>query len=155
MRITGLLVTGTISLIIFTCSSAFGQETSYPEKGNQFSSFILKIHGIDKIKGEVRIAVFNSKETYADKKDSFRSAVVSVESDTVSWEFAEFPFGEYAIAVYHDENMNGEMDTNLLGIPKEDYGFSNNARGRFGPASWEDARFIVSQSINTHSIKLN
>jgi len=48
--------------------------------------------------------------------------------------------GQYAIKVFHDENANGELDINFLGIPKESYGFSNHARGRFGPPPFAEAR---------------
>ena len=47
--------------------------------------------------------------------------------------FAGLPAGRFAIAVFHDENGNGALDTDILGIPKEGYGFSRNARGSFGP----------------------
>ena len=48
--------------------------------------------------------------------------------------------GDYAIKVFQDVNENRELDIGLLG-PKEPYGFSNDARGRFGPPSWEAVRF--------------
>ena len=64
------------------------------------------------------------------------------------------PQGNYAIAVYHDKNKNGKIDTNLLGIPKEDYGFSNDARGKFGPASWNDAVFKVSEPKHVAEITI-
>jgi uncharacterized protein (DUF2141 family) len=44
--------------------------------------------------------------------------------------------------VYHDENKNGKLDTNFLGIPTEDYGYSNNVSAWFGPPSWERAKFL-------------
>jgi len=46
--------------------------------------------------------------------------------------------------VFHDENGNGKNDRNFLGIPKEPYGFSNNARRKFGPPTWTEAKFAVS-----------
>ena len=49
--------------------------------------------------------------------------------------------GRYAVSMFHDENENGELDANFLGIPKEGYGASNNARGRLGPPRFEDASF--------------
>jgi uncharacterized protein (DUF2141 family) len=49
--------------------------------------------------------------------------------------------GKYAIASYHDENGNGKLDTNALGIPEEGYGFSNDARGTFGPPKFSEAAF--------------
>ncbi|MDZ7848305.1 MAG: DUF2141 domain-containing protein [Owenweeksia sp.] len=45
------------------------------------------------------------------------------------------PTGNYTIKAYHDLNNNEELDRNTLGIPQEPYGFSNNARGTFRPAS--------------------
>ena len=53
------------------------------------------------------------------------------------------PAGEYAVAIVHDENGNGRLDTSWLGIPKEGLGTSNNARGRLGPPKYRDAKFSV------------
>ncbi|MDR9417463.1 DUF2141 domain-containing protein [Gracilimonas sp.] len=145
-----------VSLIISLISiSAFAQEIAYPEKENLRSEFELKINNIPKVEGEVRVAVFDSKENYDSKENPLHAFVLTVEGDSLTWKHDELPYGEYAIAVYHDENENGELDTNLLGIPKEAYGFSNNARGRFGPASWKDAVFEISESRTTHQITIN
>lgn len=133
------------------CYSGMAQEISYPEKENS-TQFKLVIEGIDKIEGEIRIAVFDSKDKYT--KDPVHAVVIPVDSTTVIWKQEMLPFGEYAIAVYHDKNENGKIDTNILGIPKEDYGFSNNARGRFGPASWEDSKFKVDEANFSTSIKI-
>ncbi len=53
------------------------------------------------------------------------------------------PYGEYAIAIFVDANGNGKMDKNFLGIPKEQYGFSNNVMGRMAAPSFEQAKFEV------------
>lgn len=131
--------------------STYSQEISYPEKENS-AQFKLVIEGIDKIEGEIRIAVFDSKEKYT--KEPVYAVVIPVDSTTIVWEEESLAFGEYAIAVYHDKNENGKIDTNILGIPKEDYGFSNNARGRFGPASWEDSKFTVDGASFVTSISI-
>lgn len=64
----------------------------------------------------------------------------------------DLPPGEYAIRIMHDVNGNDELDANFVGMPTEPYAFSNNAKGMFGPAIWEDARFVlegeVTQVIN-------
>lgn len=51
--------------------------------------------------------------------------------------------GEYAAQAMHDLNGNGELDTNLVGMPREPWGMSNGARGNFGPPRFEDARFVL------------
>jgi uncharacterized protein (DUF2141 family) len=52
--------------------------------------------------------------------------------------------GKYAVRYYHDENMNGKMETNLVGKPTEGYGFSNNVTGKFGPPPFEKWLFEIS-----------
>lgn len=56
----------------------------------------------------------------------------------------DLPEGVYAIGIFVDVNRNNRMDRNFIGIPKEQYGFSNDARGRFGPPSFAEASFTVS-----------
>ena len=57
--------------------------------------------------------------------------------------FKNLPEGVYAFAVYHDANSNGKMDRNLVGIPTEDYAFSNNAMGKMGPPAYDEAKFTL------------
>ncbi|MGB0176129.1 MAG: DUF2141 domain-containing protein [Owenweeksia sp.] len=56
----------------------------------------------------------------------------------------ELPNGRYAVSAFHDANNNKKLDTNWVGIPTEKYGFSNNARGTFGPPSLKDQLVEVS-----------
>jgi uncharacterized protein (DUF2141 family) len=62
--------------------------------------------------------------------------------------------GEYAISVHHDDNDNGKMDTNFIGIPKEPTGLSNGAVAKFGPPKYEDAAFRVGDEHFEMPIKL-
>ncbi len=80
---------------------------------------------------------------------------VDVDGSTVTVEFASRPAGDYAIRFFHDVDGDGELDTNLMGIPSEPFGFSNNARGNFGPASWADSVFTVSAGGNSHALQLD
>ncbi|MFJ1258682.1 DUF2141 domain-containing protein, partial [Cupriavidus sp. CuC1] len=50
-------------------------------------------------------------------------------------------WGTYSIAAAHDENMNGKLDTNALGIPMEGYGFSNDAKGWLSAPTFSAASF--------------
>jgi Uncharacterized protein conserved in bacteria len=51
--------------------------------------------------------------------------------------------GKYAVRYYHDENLNGKMETNLVGKPTEGYGFSNNVIGKFAPPPFEKWLFEI------------
>ena len=63
--------------------------------------------------------------------------------------------GQYALSYYHDENDNGEMDTGLFGIPKEGYGFSNNARGKYGPPEFKKWLFVLDKDLKMELITVN
>jgi len=68
--------------------------------------------------------------------------------------FDPVPQGVYAVAVFHDESMNGKLDSNFLGIPKEGYGASNNPRKRLGPPLFEQAKFSMNQPECSIEVKL-
>lgn len=114
---------------------------------NRATKVRLRVEGLKEIKGEVRIAVFNSSDSYA--KVPVMLAVVPVQGSVCEWEIPELRFGEYAVAVYHDANKNRKLDTNFVGAPVEAYGFSNNARGLFGPPTWEKVRLPIFRSSQT------
>jgi len=93
--------------------------------------------------GTVDCALFNSPAGFP--VEVLRAAqnvmVIKVRDTRARCDFLDIPPGTYALAVIHDENMNGELDTNWLGIPKEGYGFSNDAKALLGPPSFSAARF--------------
>ena len=66
----------------------------------------------------------------------------------------DMPAGIWALQVYHDENDNEQVDRDLIGIPTEGIGFSNNAPFRFGPPSWDDARFELAPGGGRVTLRL-
>ncbi len=137
-----------IFILIFTCN-LFAQDSTIISVNT--GGLILDITGFKNDEGTAMIALSNSAEDYNSRKEPYIGAMQKVENQKVKWVFENLPFGIYAIKVYHDENEDKELNTNFLGIPAEDYGFSNNASGSFGPASWEDARF----QFNADSMNIN
>jgi uncharacterized protein (DUF2141 family) len=138
-----------ISVILFVnISGVVGQEDS------RQGDLTVVISGFGNDKGVVRIALSDTKEDYEAKDQAFRGEQTKVTNDTAIWTFEKIPFGEYAIKTYHDEDSDNELDTNFFGMPTEEYGFSNNARGSFGPASWEDAKFLFKTDIDTLHITI-
>jgi len=93
-------------------------------------------------KGKVACAVYNSKEGFpSDPTKAIKSSASEIHGDKAECSFSEVPKGTLAVSCYHDENGNGKLDTGLFGIPKEGVATSNNAKGRMGPPSFEDASF--------------
>jgi uncharacterized protein (DUF2141 family) len=67
----------------------------------------------------------------------------------------DVPKGTWAVLAYQDANENGELDRNLLGIPKENYGFSRDAAGKFGPPGFDDAAIEVKDELTVAAVKLH
>lgn len=63
------------------------------------------------------------------------------------------PYGEYAFTLFVDFNGNKKLDKNFLGIPKEQYGFSNNVMGKMSPPTFDQAKFVIT-GATTQNIKL-
>ena len=101
----------------------------------------VEIVGLKSTEGQLRVALFDSEAAFL--KNPVRAGVVSIEQSQGHWQANSLRFGFYALAVYHDRNGDGKLNSNMLGIPLEPYGFSNNARGILGPPSFQDARFQV------------
>ncbi|MBK9170911.1 MAG: DUF2141 domain-containing protein [Bryobacterales bacterium] len=104
----------------------------------------ITVSGVSSGTGVVRGALWSSKAAYLKSpSDAFRGQAVSAAPGSVTLVFDALPPGEYAFSVFHDENENQQLDRGAFGIPKEAYGFSNNALGRMGPPSWDKASFTV------------
>lgn len=101
----------------------------------------LTIKGIEKVRGTVLVAVYNSKDTFM--KKHLLSAKQKVSGKEVTIIIENVKPGNYAITTFHDENDNEKLDTNFVGIPNEPYGFSNDAKGSFGPPSFEKAKVKI------------
>jgi uncharacterized protein (DUF2141 family) len=110
-------------------------------EGQNCGTLRISVTGMKSNAGQVHVAVFAARERWL--KDGTYKKILNIEHRRSEWLIENVPYGDYAVAVFHDENGNGRIDKNLLGIPNEPYGFSNNARRTFGPPLWEKARFPV------------
>jgi len=104
------------------------------------------VKNIKQQKGQVMVALFDNKDSFLEDDFLSKSAKVGA-GDSVIVVFEGVPVGKYAASVFHDKNSNGELDTNLIGIPKEGFGFSNDAKGFMGPPSFENAMFELSSDL--------
>lgn len=101
----------------------------------------VKVTNIKKGEGAIRIAAYSPDQKFLGDEivDGINAEVT--EAGFVIATFENLRLGTYALSLYHDENNNGMLDTNFFGIPKEPYGFSNDARGTFGPPKYTAAQF--------------
>ena len=118
---------------------------SFPQTPTPVELIRVEVSGMRNDKGQIVCALFSSAPDFpknGDKTVAHAKAVIS--HGHSACEFPGVAPGRYAVSVFHDENSNGKMDTNFMGIPREGVGASNNARGHFGPPKFDDAAFQYS-----------
>jgi uncharacterized protein (DUF2141 family) len=102
----------------------------------------VEIKDLKNDKGSIKLTLFNSLDGFPqDAQKAFRTASVTIKDRKAIVDFENLPYGDYAIALLHDENNNNKMDFHFYGMPKEGYGASNDAKGMFGPPKFDDAKF--------------
>ena len=104
-------------------------------------AFELLVIGLRNNEGQVRCSVFKSEVGFpSDPEKAFLKISVKPQNNQALFDFKDLAEGEYAMALLHDEDENGEMRTNLIGLPREGWAVSNNAPARmFGAPSFESA----------------
>lgn len=104
----------------------------------------LEVSGLTQTEGRVMVGVFSDAGTWLKKGIGGASVEASQQKDgRVLIKLQDLPEGSVGLSVFHDVNGNGRLDSNAMGMPKEPYGFSNNAAGVFGPPKFEKAQFEV------------
>lgn len=114
------------------------------------TSLKIEIQNIKTVKGSVFIALFKAGSEFPTGKPT-EGKKVDATGQSVQTTFSVEP-GEYAVAVFHDENGNGKMDKGMFGIPKEPYGFSNNFRPKMSAPKFSDCQFTVGDGGKSISI---
>lgn len=105
----------------------------------------VDVVGLRNNKGQVLCSLFSSAIGFPKKDDkAVAHYTAEISNRQASCEFVGVAPGTYAVSAFHDENSNGKLDTNYMGIPREGVAASNDARGRLGPPKFDDAAFQVS-----------
>jgi uncharacterized protein (DUF2141 family) len=133
------------------------RDSSLRAQGSGVSTLTIRIVGAKNSKGQVAVALFHGADGFpGDKTKALRTLQARIDPGSMSAQVsvADLPHGAYAVAVFHDENMNGRLDKNMLGVPKEGYGFSNITKRSMGPPKFEDARFELNQLEQTIEIRV-
>lgn len=101
----------------------------------------VKISGLENDKGQVILALNNEKDELVQDK------TVSIKNGKCTIVLRNVKKGTYSFKYFHDENKDKELNTNWIGMPTEGFGFSNDAKGRFGPPDKEDTLFKVQGNV--------
>ena len=113
----------------------------------------VQTSGIRNTNGDVGCGIFNSADGYPEETNkAYKYLRMASPGNSAICQFNDIPPGTYAVAVFHDENANGKLDKNFLGIPREGYGASNNVRPKMSAPAFKDAAFSVKAGGTTSLI---
>jgi len=139
------------SLILLACLSvgAFGQSPA-----SETCKLLVHVNGFRNQKGNAGITVFTSPIGWPENNDkAFVHTGHPFTGDKTTLEL-QLPPGRYAVAVLHDENSNHKLDRNLIGWPKEGFGFSNNPKVNLSAPSFDMAAIHVTCPVTEITIHL-
>lgn len=108
------------------------------------AALVVTVQGVRNGEGRVALAVCE-ESAYPAGRCAFRATVPAAEG-AVRVAVPDVPPGTYALRAYHDENGNGQLDRNALGIPEEGFGFGNDAPVLMGPPGFRDAAVTVGRT---------
>lgn len=134
------------ALLTTTTSRGAAQAPAAPQAT---STLTVRITGIRNATGNLHVTLRRDANVVDE-----RTVEIDAKSLTGQVIFEKLPQGTYAVSVIHDENMNGKLDFDSMGMPVEGYGFSNNPEKRMGPPNPEETTFPLKQAQVTTEIKL-
>jgi len=108
----------------------------------------IDVHDVPSSKGKISVAVYNTKEGFLKFDKVFKCDSIVAQKGITRIAIKDLPEGEYALAIFHDENGNDKLDTNWLGIPKEKVAFSKAKMKTFGPPPFKECVFKVVEDTN-------
>ena len=106
----------------------------------------VTVDGVRNAQGKVAIAVYSGAEGFPkDPSKALRRVMAPINetSHSASAVLPDLPAGAYAIAVFHDDNNSGKLETNFFGVPTKGYGFSNNPNPKMRAARYEESSFVL------------
>jgi len=118
-------------------------------------SIEIRVEGLRNDEGQVFVSLFNQAEGFpGGKEPPFRTLGAKSVNGKATVVFENIAYGEYAVAVHHDEDGDGKMKTVYGTIPQEGIGISRDAKGMMGPPKFNDARFDLQSATVVMTIKV-
>ena len=125
---TRVLMLG-LSLVPFIASAA------------RAADLTVTVKEVRNAKGSVLVAVYDGEASFGKPELAKARQKAQAHQGELTFVFHDLKAGTYAVAAFHDENGNGKLDRNALGVPTEGWGFSNDAQGNAGPPKFTQAAF--------------
>jgi uncharacterized protein (DUF2141 family) len=129
---------------------------SLSARAENSGSIVVEITELRSFEGQVLVSIYNDPKGYPRNREAvLQTKVVSpIESGALKVVFDNLEYGDYALAILHDENSSGDMDYAAFGLPAEGYCFSNNVRPRIRAPKFKKAKLELNQDVVTQTIRM-
>lgn len=115
-----------------------------PTTATATASLVVRVHGFRNARGNGKLAVWRTKHGFpADETKAVERVLVPIVNGEGLVVIEGIEPGPCAVAVFHDENDDGKVDLGIFGIPREGLGISRDARGVFGPPTFEASKLVL------------
>ena len=129
--------------MVLICFAFWGQSLY-----SQTYNLAITITGVKSTDGKIQIGLYNKKESFPHVDGQYKLFYVDANGFSGIYTFKDLPYGEYAVAIFHDKNSDKICNTNFLGIPKEGYGFSKNFKPRLSSPSFNDCKIDLNSNLS-------
>lgn len=119
----------------------------------QTHDLTISVSGMKSNDGGIEIGLYNTKESFPLVDGQYKVFYFDAKKFSGNYTIRDIPEGEYAVAIFHDQNSDQICNTNFLGIPKEGYGFSNNFKPRLSAPTFKDCKVDLTGNMSIN-IKL-
>ena len=138
----------TIAAISLAIGQMAADEANPVKSEAKLGTLIIEFDGLANDKGEVLAGLYNEAKKFPKENQALHNLKAKPAKKKCVIKAVKLPYGDYGVAAMHDENKSGNMDYNVIGLPKENYGFSNNKRpGLFGPPNFKACRFVIDKPV--------
>jgi len=105
----------------------------------------VQVTGLKSTTGNLLIALFNNAQGFPNDNKMAIEKIISPVNYNFTSTIKNLKAGTYAVAIFHDKNKDEILNTNILGIPKEGFGFSMNPKITVGAPRFNKSSFVVSE----------
>ena len=134
-------------------STVITDTSAAPEKATNVPLRVI-IDNLSTNDGEIEISVYTPKNKFPEENGQLKKYRFKPENLKLDVQLKDLPYGELAIALFHDENNNGKIDKNMIGIPTEPYGFSNNYKPTIKAPNFDNCKFAYNKDTDVIRISL-
>lgn len=133
-----------LASLFFVAIFALACLAGTPDAPSNGYTLTVVVEGVNQAAGNIGVLVFNSEKGWPeDRLVALRDIVVPARPGKVTVEVPNLPAGDYGISIAHDVNQNHKLDKNFIGMPKEQWGLSNNPHATIKAPPFSKGKFSL------------